>query len=221
MKCDEIDEMLVRSLVSAGVSLKVLENLDIVNFFDKAFNYKLKSYQAYRAGVLDKIVKEEKKKINEFFYNEEFSIMFDETTDINGNYILNVFGRILNNKPNKAILIDTIRLEKTNSDNILKEINFIIASLIHDPQNKRHLKFLIADGAYYCLKIGRIIKEDYKNTKHIVCACHNVSLLCEEVRKIYPKGNIFISEFKKLLVKNKSNQMLYFESTQLPLQNFP
>ncbi len=49
----------------------------------------------------------------------------------------------------------------------------------------------------------------------MVCLCHNLHLVAEEVRKQNPLANSFISELKKILCKNKTDMALYKEVTGL------
>ncbi len=189
--------------------------------FEKGFCFKVKTPQTYRNSYLPSLVKKKKDEVRSLFDGKNFSIIFDETTDVNGRYILNLFGYILDNHPKLLVLLDSVELEKTNSFNIVKEVNFTIASLVRDRHQRKNFKFLITDGAAYCLKVGRMLKDDYPQLRHLVCFCHNLHLLAEEVRKINARANLFIAELKKSLVKNKTNQMIYFEETELPLIKFP
>lgn len=73
----------------------------------------------------------------------------------------------------------------------------------------------MTDGASYCLSIGKELKLIYPDLKHIVCICHNLHLLAEEVRKLNPFTNTFVAKLKSVTIKNKSNQMIYRETTGL------
>ncbi len=111
--------------------------------------------------------------------------------------MLNLFGQILDNEKRKSLLLDSIRLEKTNSVNIVRKVIFVVTSLLNDRSERKNFKFLLTDGAAYCLKVGKILKDEYSDLKHIICACHNLHLVAEEVRKNSNLANSFISDLKK------------------------
>ncbi len=151
----------------------------MVNLFREGFDFNLKTGETYGAQYLPKIVNENYIKLINNFHSKDFCLMFDETTDAEGRYILNLFGKVLDNTPRPPVLIDTIKLVKTNSDNILKEVKFILGALIQNRRSKHNFKFLVTDGAAYCLKVGRLLKEEFVEMKHVVCVCHNIHLLAE------------------------------------------
>lgn len=67
--------------------------------------------------------------IQKIFFEKDFAIYFDETTDICGRYILNVVAIALNqSSPQSPILIDVIELDKTNAENIVGELTHKISS---------------------------------------------------------------------------------------------
>lgn len=80
---------------------------------------------------------------------------------------------------------------------------------------------MITDGAAYCLSVGRELKLNYTSLNHLVCFCHNLHLLAETIRSLCSSANEFISKLKAATVKNKTNQMIYSESTGLPLPKWP
>ncbi len=101
------------------------------------------------------------------------------------------------------VFIDTIKLIKANSDNIVKEVKFLLRALIQNRCSRHNFKFLVTDGATYCLKVGRLLKDEYVEMKHIVCVCYNIHLLAEELKKKYNNTNEFVSLLKKSLIKKK------------------
>lgn len=64
----------------------------------------------------------------EYFSNNNIYILFDETTDTNGRYILNILiGECSENIREIPVLVKLVELTKTNAANIFKEIlNFLI-----------------------------------------------------------------------------------------------
>ena len=216
----EIHECIVKAFSSAGMPINALDNEDMRIMFRECFSFELKSGQTYRSLYLPRIVSEKQKKILDSFYNQEFSLYFDETTDANGRYILNVMAKVLNGEKTKCYLISSVQLERTNTKNIVDSLNFILGSLIQSGCKKK-FKYLITDGAAYCLSVGRELKLNYTSLNHLVCFCHNLHLLAETIRSLCSSANEFISKLKAATVKNKTNQMIYSESTGLPLPKWP
>ncbi len=99
---------------------------------------------------------------------------------------------------------------------------FIVPNLTGDELcNRNRFKAIVTDGSAYCLKLGREIKKLFGDVKHFVCLCHNLHLLAEELRKNNEIVNLFVSELKKILIKNKTNSNLYSDITGLPKIKFP
>ncbi len=217
----DVHKKLVECFVSAGLPLNSLDHPKIRNFFKDYFDFTLKTGQTYRSQYLPKIAQNKKLEVIESFRSNPFCLLFDETTDSNGRYILNIFGYTLTNNYQKPKLLDVIELKKTNSENILYEISFLLGSIIVNRGDRNNFRFLVTDGAPYCLKIGKVLKSKYDGLRHIVCICHNLHLLCEDIRKRFFLANDFVVKLKKALIKNKSNQMIYYETTNLPLIRFP
>jgi len=181
----------------------------------------LKCSETYRRNYLTEIVTVGKSKMYAVFYKSAFVIKLDETTDANGRYILNIMGQPLNGSVSRHYLIDITELERCNSVNIISELRFILPRLIQDKENRHLFLYMLTDGAPYCHKLGCLLKEDYPHMKHVVCLCHNLHLVVEDIRKNNTLLNQFIVEIKKILVKNKTNGTLYYETTQLNMIKFP
>ncbi len=180
------------------------------------------SGEHYRTRFFKELEQEERKKNKEYFKDKAFSIYLNETTDPQGRYILNIFGLVLDcDAPNKSYLLESTELSKTNSATILTVVNLVVANLISSSKNIGNFMVFVTDGAPYCLKIGRELKKLYFNMKHIVCICHNLSLVAEELRNQNQLANKFVSELKHILNKNKANISLYSSVTGLPLIKFP
>ncbi len=211
----------VKLMLSLNVPLSVIDNPDFIKFFKFYFNFDMMTSETYRKKFLDIIEKEEREKAFKQFVDSPFAIYFDETTDVRGKYILSIMGRPLNGNTKNSILLDILELDKTNSDNILCELRFILPKLIGSREQRNNFMFLLTDGAPYCLKVGRILKEEYSNLKHIVCACHNLNLLGEKIRNMSPIANEFVTLLKRTLRKNKTNIHLYSTNTSLPMIKFP
>ncbi len=102
------------------------------------------------------------------------------------------------------------------------QLIYLIPKLTGDDiENKNNFKVLITDGAPYCVKLGKDVKKYFNDVKHVICLCHNLHLLAEEIRKQNLLVNLFIVELKKCLIKNKTNISIYKKVTSLPPIKFP
>lgn len=128
----EIHEKIITAFLSSGIPLNVLDNNHMKTLFMDCFGFRLKTGQTYRAGILPKINKEKYLKIIDKFYDKNFCLYFDETTDANGRYILNIMGKILIDVNSKCWLLSTVEVERTNTKNVLTEINFILGAILKD-----------------------------------------------------------------------------------------
>ncbi len=219
---DNVHKELVTMLLKTNIPINVVDLPDFKKFFSENFNFSLMSGQTYRQKFFKELKVETKEKVKKHFYGKFFCIYLDETCDVNGRYILNIFGKTLENTASPILLLNTIELKKTNCETIFRELMFLIPNLTGDDQsNRNNFKAIITDGAAYCIKLGKELKKFFGNVKHVVCLCHNLHILAEEIRKKNNNANSFISELKKSLIKNKTNSNLYHNVTRLPMIKFP
>lgn len=219
---NQFDVALVKALSAANIPLIKLENEEIKNFFRIYTGIDVKSESWYRKILLEKIYEEDIQKRISKYLDKDIYIMFDETTDSTGRYILHLlFGACDGEKRDNPILVKTVELSKTNSLNIYREIINFLAEFYKGTIQYEKIRLLLSDAAPYAVKVGTMLKELIPNLKHITCICHLLHRLCEEVRKLCPRLNRLASELKRLLVKNKTNQNIYCEITSLKIPKFP
>lgn len=65
------------------------------------------------------------------------------------------------------------------------------------------------------------MKKIFPSLIHTICIVHNLHLVCETIRENFYRANDFTCELKKILNKNKENQKIYYNSTNLPLPKYP
>ncbi len=78
----------------------------------------------------------------------------------------------------------------------------IIIPLLKYNLNKNNFKFFLSDGAAYCRKLGKYLKEKY-NFLHIICVCHNIHNFCEYLRDKHDEIENLVAFLKRILVKNQ------------------
>ncbi len=101
--------------------------------------------------------------------------MFDETSDKSGKAILNVLVSPLSNLEYiKPVVIWSNEISETTADTVFNVIIKILEPLISDQKFKGNFKALITDGAAYCKKVGKLVKEKHGDVIQIICLCHNL-----------------------------------------------
>ncbi len=154
---------------------------------------------------------------------DSFYLVFDETIDVNGRYILNILiGGCVQNKRNRPKLLSTVALDKTNAENvnakILSELNSFFDNDVTEFQK---MKLVLSDGAPYAIKARKLLKQMVSGLKHITCLCHGIHNLCETIREKNFKVDSLIAFIKSSLVKNKEKQHLFRISTLLYIHKWP
>ncbi|KAG0442250.1 hypothetical protein DMUE_0417 [Dictyocoela muelleri] len=86
--------------------------------------------------------------------------------------------------------------------------------------NYDKLLTIISDAAPYAIKAVNVMKFLFPNTKHVTCIAHMLHRLCEKLRDISPNTNFICSEIKRILIKNKENQLIFNNITKLKLPKF-
>lgn len=108
------------------------------------------------------------------------------------------------------IFLQVVEFTKTNFENInleiLQALNFLCDSNTILYSN---IKLLLSDGARYARKAGVFLKNFIPNLKRVTCSCHALHNLCETIRSDCSNVNLLVSFLKRVLVKNRSNQMLF------------
>lgn len=185
-------------------------------------NKSLKSESWYRKHLMNKVYYSEMEKKISYFSDKKIYIMFDETTDAVGRYILHLLvGECCEKERKRPLLVRTLELERTNSANINREIMDFLFKLHGGHIKYENIKLLISDQAPYALKVGRVLKELIPTLKHVTCLCHLLHRVAEELRTKCTKLNYLCSEIKRLLLKNKQNQALFVSETSITLPKFP
>ena len=79
---------------------------------------------------------------------------------------------------------------------------------------------LLSDGARYARKAGIFLKNFIPNLKRVTCSYHALHNLCETIRSDCSNVNLLVSFLKRVLVKNRSNQMLFKEIVKTLIPKF-
>ncbi|KAG0424770.1 hypothetical protein DMUE_6079, partial [Dictyocoela muelleri] len=149
---------------------------------------------------------------------EDILLMFDETTDVNGRFVLNILGGFCSKiSRQKIFLLRTIGLSKTNNVTVGQEIINIMFEIYEGDINYNKLLIYISDAAPYAVKTVECLKHLFPNLKHVTCLAHMFYRLCKKLREISSISNYVSSELKRILVKNKDYQPILKEIPGLKL----
>ncbi|KAG0427401.1 hypothetical protein DMUE_5903, partial [Dictyocoela muelleri] len=191
-------------------------------FIQKYTGRTLKTSKHYRTAVIDKVYTEKYNQVMDGLVGQDYYIMFDETTDVKGRYILNILVGICFEKQIETHkLVKTIELNKTNLNTVLAQIMSVALELAKGNILDSKLKLILSDMAGYALKACKMLKNIIPSVLHITCLANMLHLLCETIRKDSTLCDSLFSRIKHVLTKNKTNQRLFYEITELPLPKFP
>lgn len=79
----------------------------------------------------------------------------------------------------------------------------------------------LTDGAAYCVKAGKCLKDLYPNILHCLCLAHGLNRVAELVRDSFPKVDKLIGEIKIFFVKCARRRAEFTTSGQIPLPPVP
>jgi hypothetical protein len=172
---------------------------------------------------LEKNYLNQREKIFEMLRSGPIYLIFDETTDVKGRYIFNVLAGLCSSYERKApLLIKTVELVVANSKTVFLELIGLLSSIyIYDVEKYSNVKLILSDGAPYAKKAGEMLKLIIPNVKRVICVCHNLHNLCESIKNVSCNLNDIISFMKRILVKNRRNQLIFVEKTGLIVPKFP
>ncbi|QQP58237.1 Putative LOC100902024, partial [Caligus rogercresseyi] len=114
-----------------------------------------------------------------------------------------------------ALPVDLLDIHAANNK-IQQAVTGALFKVFGEDLDYNSLHLLITDGATYCLKAGRGLKELFLNMMHVACICHALNRVAELVRYEFPLVDELISEIKKVLAVVKAKKL--FKDPKLPGQ---
>ncbi len=177
---------LAEALISANITIYKIENNGFKTFLEKYTGKKINSHTFYRVKILDSLynkrINAAKEQLKEFKF---YYIIFDETTDSCGRYILNLLiGGCSEQKRQRPFLVSVIELNKTNSEIINNEIfNRFLKFFNYNLDNFKKITILLSDAAPYKIKTRKLLSQAIPKLKHVTYLCHGLHNLCETIRE--------------------------------------
>jgi len=214
---------LLLAFAESNIPIHKLESKSLKLFLERWTGKTIKDESFYRKTLLDEIYKKKFDYIKNEISKVNIYLIFDESKNSSGLSILNILaGKCSAEKRERAFLISSIHINKTNSETIILEILSALNKIYDNDASKyKNIKLLVSDGAPYAIKTGTLLKGLVPECKHITCLCHALHNLCETIRDKFSILNDFVVVFKKLLIKNKTNQYIFSSETGLPIPKFP
>ncbi|KAG0439128.1 hypothetical protein DMUE_2647 [Dictyocoela muelleri] len=214
------DKKLIEAFTSANIPLHKLQNKNLRSFLQD-YTGKTIHDESYYRKMLFPIFDDKRKELLSKLRNRDIYLLFDETTDVNGRYILNILGGITSKTlREKVYLLRTVELPRTNHQTVSQEIINLMAELYRGKIDFKKLRLIISDAALYAVKAVKILKSVFTELKHVTCLAHMLHRLCEKIREISPISNFISSEIKRVLIKNRENQSLFSETARIKLPKF-
>ncbi len=121
----------------------------------------------------------------------------------------------------RPYLIDVVNLGATNNRTVQQCINSSLFQLFGGNLVYDKVLLFLTDGAAYCVKAGKGLKEMYPNLIHCLCLTHGLNCVAELVRYSFPKVDNLIAEVKKVFVKCACCKLEFAASCQVPLRPEP
>jgi hypothetical protein len=140
-----------------------------------------------RKSHLDVIYNEKLDKIRDFIKNGPIWVSMEETTDVEGRYIVNVIvGKLSTDLPSKPFLLNCEVLEKCNHATIARYFNDCMSLLWPSGVQHENVLLFLSDGAPCMVKAGAAMKVFYPTLLHLTCLAHAFHRVAETVRFQFP-----------------------------------
>lgn len=155
--------------------------------------------------------------IKEKLTDKDFYVAVDETTDRCGRAMTAILcGPLDGSAMERPFLVDVLDIEAANNETVQQAITGALHRLFGSDLNYRRVRLFLTDGAAYCLKAGRGLKDVFPNLLHVTCICHGLNRVAETVRYEYELVDQLISEMKKIFVKVPRRRQALAATRQAP-----
>jgi len=193
---------LCQTLLLANIPLNKLNNEHFRKFLEKYIKVDIPDESTLRKNYVELCYNDTMQKIRDYVGNKKIWVSMDETTDVEGRYVVNVIiGTLELENAGKIFLLHTDVLEKANNSTIAKM--FDKSMFILWPLGIKHDNVLLflSDAAPYMVKAGKVIQNLYSKMIHVTCMAHAVHRVAEEIRTNFQDINKLISNVKKVFLK--------------------
>ncbi|QQP51032.1 Putative LOC100902024, partial [Caligus rogercresseyi] len=212
---------LTRMMIACNIPLAKVEQPEFINFFEKHCGKRLPS-----RTTLTKCMEEECEticsKIKEQLKEKDIFVQADETTDSQGRAMTAIMAGTLNGVTlERPFLIGLSDVTTINNQSLQLAVIRALRKVLGSELANKKLRLFITDGASYCLKAGRGLRQQFPNLIHVTCIAHALNRVADLARTQFPKVNHLISEVKKFFVKSSIRKRHFAASFKIPLPPEP
>jgi hypothetical protein len=143
------------------------------------------------------------KKIRNSVRKNKIWVSIDETSDVDGRFVANIFvGTLKHEQPGEIFLLAYEVLERVNNSSVAvvfdNEMNFLWLSKVE----RENVFLFVSDAAPYRIKSTKALQFLYPKMIHVTCLAHALNRVDEEVRGSYPEVDKLIANRKKIFIKS-------------------
>jgi len=157
-------------MLGANIPLNKLNNPQFKDFLAKYTGQNIPAEPTLRIGYIDscytKIMNEIKKRVD----GKKIWISMDETTDIEGRYIVNtIIGILTPDSPGEIFLINVEELDKINHSTICKAFDRSLFLIWPEGIRYDDMLLFLTDATPYMKKAARHLQVFYTKIVHVTC----------------------------------------------------
>jgi len=156
------------------------------------------THQLQEAYLLDHF-DHEKKKLKDFLRDKKLAIIFDEMSDDEGRFVLNILAAPLARNEDGQVLTYLLGAEflaVTNHMTVSKAVIKVINDFYISCENI--VVFDTGDAAYMKKAYTQVLSGLFPNSIHVTCLAHILNLVGESFRKPFTELNAFVRSFSQM-----------------------
>jgi len=190
------------TLLAANIPLTKLTSTYFRNFLEKNIKFKIPDESTLRKNYVEKCYLNTIRNIRHYVGDKKIWVSVDETTDVEGRYVVNIVIDTLEaENSGKIYLLYSDVLEKTNHSTIAKAFDKAMFTLWPEGIKHDNVLIFVSDAAPYMVKAGRAICTLYSKMVHVTCVAHAIHRVAEEIRSNFQDVNKLCLLRKKNIFK--------------------
>ncbi|XP_018496379.1 uncharacterized protein LOC108864709 [Galendromus occidentalis] len=192
-------------------------------FMQKRCLADMPNHTTLRKTYLKKLFEETIHRIRCSIGDDRIWISIDETTDIEGQFVVNTIISVLNpDTPSVPFLLYSDIAERTNHISVAEAFTDSLNLLWPDGVHHGRILLFVTDGASYMKSAAQCLRVLFPKMIHVTCVVHGLHRLCEEIRVLFPQVDNLIAHMKKVSLKSTSrNQTLRTIAPTVPQPSRP
>jgi hypothetical protein len=201
-KKSDFNSDLAEALLSANIPLYKVNNFKFKEFLENYTSKNIPDELTLNKNYVDDTYKKTLTKIQAEVFNRKIWVSIDETTDVDGRYVVNVIVGVLESEmPGEVMLVNCEHLEKTNSTTIAQLFDRSMNLIWPQGVEHNNVLLLVSDAAPYMVKAGSAIQTFFPKMLHVTCLPHALHRVAEQIRSDFPLVDKLISSVKKVFLK--------------------